>query len=79
MERKLILVVDDDADVRDSIREAFALAGYETVGAGDGFAALGRRRLASTSHTIRKPFELRTLLEAIDEALNQKCPNQCAA
>jgi CheY-like chemotaxis protein len=38
--KKRIIVVDDDEDVRETICDAFVLAGHEAVGAADGRAAL---------------------------------------
>jgi CheY-like chemotaxis protein len=38
--KKRVLVVDDDEDVREAICEVLALAGHETTGATDGTAAL---------------------------------------
>jgi DNA-binding NtrC family response regulator len=40
MTSKLVLVVDDDEDVRDSICDVLATAGHSSVGAADGRAAL---------------------------------------
>ncbi len=37
---KTVLVVDDDSDIRTLITWKLSLAGYETIGAGDGEAAL---------------------------------------
>ena len=38
---KLILVVDDEEDVRESICDVLALVGHDAVGAADGTSALG--------------------------------------
>jgi DNA-binding response OmpR family regulator len=38
--KKRVLVVDDDGDVREAVRDVLALAGHEAVGATDGTAAL---------------------------------------
>jgi CheY-like chemotaxis protein len=40
MTPKLVLVVDDDEDVRESICDVLAIAGHSSVGAADGRAAL---------------------------------------
>ena len=40
MTPKRVLVVDDDQDIRDSICDALAIAGHDSVGAADGRAAL---------------------------------------
>jgi DNA-binding NtrC family response regulator len=42
-----ILVVEDDTDLRESLRRSFALPGYEVVASGSGIQA--RRILASSS------------------------------
>lgn len=38
--RKTVLVVDDDSDIRTLITWKLSLAGYDTIGAGDGEAAV---------------------------------------
>lgn len=43
-ERKCILVVDDEADVRDYLRMALEDAGFEVTTAADGLEALGKVR-----------------------------------
>ena len=42
-----ILVVDDDADVRESLSEFLELHGYEVVAAADGMEALDRLQTVS--------------------------------
>src|SRR5688500_16320417 len=37
-----ILIVDDDRSLRDALRRALVLGGYDTVAAGDGAAALAQ-------------------------------------
>ena len=48
---KTVLVVDDDADIRTLITWKLSLAGYETMGAGDGEAAV----LAATGGSPSAP------------------------
>src|SRR3989304_1960271 len=50
MKRARILVVDDDADIRDLLRELFERAGYEGDGAADGRAGL--RALYATAPDV---------------------------
>ncbi len=44
---KLVLVVEDDRDVRETLMESLRGAGYEVLGAGNGLQALERLREAA--------------------------------
>jgi CheY-like chemotaxis protein len=122
--KRRILVVDDDEDLRETICDALALAGHDTVGVADGRAALtllrarrfelivtdlrmpgmngwellaalqadGRlRRIpvcvisaeadvpARATRCIRKPFELVSIVQLIDEVFARASEHRCAA
>jgi CheY-like chemotaxis protein len=49
MKRRVIYVVDDDPDVRESICDILRYGGYEACGFEDGAEALTLRRAGSTS------------------------------
>ncbi len=48
-----ILVVDDDQSVRESVAMTLVAAGYDVVGAEDGFRALSRLRTVARRNTLR--------------------------
>jgi two-component system response regulator MprA len=47
-----ILIVDDDRSLRDAVRRALVLGGYETVAAGDGEAALAQVATAAPDAVV---------------------------
>lgn len=56
MTKKLVLVVDDDADLRLTLKLALELAGYEVVEAANGRQAIERQRAAPADIVITDIF-----------------------
>ena len=70
-----ILIVEDDADLREALCDTLALSGYEAIGVADGMAALaelGRRPVGLVVSDVQmQPMDGHTLLREIKAAYPQ--------
>lgn len=85
--RKIVLIVDDDADIRETISFALEDEGYEVASAANGADALlaaipvlvitasgnakEQAKVLTVEGIIKKPIALHTLLETVRRSLHQ--------